>query len=259
MICIAPSMSLAFRSFIFVSAISRNWATVTVPAVALPGVFEPERGPGGELLWPAEVVLQLGAPAGTLTGRVVDADGEPMSGVKVWLDDSTSFGRSSDGLVAVETLLGGGEGFWNFVRTAADGTFELDGLLERDYRLQAVDSRTLVSVESGPVSAVDSPVELRLPTRDVHERVAGRVVTSSGAAIPGVSVGLFRITYEVHHEDEMDNEVEESEPVIGARIGLTLPLFQRQTGAITTASGRIAELQAALAARRASESWLTAD
>ncbi len=43
---------------------------------------------------------------------------------------------------------------------------------------------------------------------------------------------------------------EENEPVIGARIGLTLPLFQRQTGAITTASGRIAELKAALAARR---------
>ena len=38
--------------------------------------------------------------------------------------------------------------------------------------------------------------------------------------------------------------------MIGARIGLTLPLFQRQTGAITTASGRIAELKAALAARR---------
>ena len=43
---------------------------------------------------------------------------------------------------------------------------------------------------------------------------------------------------------------EENEPVIGARIGLTLPLFQRQTGAIMTASGRIAEIKAALAARR---------
>jgi cobalt-zinc-cadmium efflux system outer membrane protein len=38
--------------------------------------------------------------------------------------------------------------------------------------------------------------------------------------------------------------------VIGARFGLTLPLFQRQTGAIATASGRIAELKAALNARR---------
>ena len=43
---------------------------------------------------------------------------------------------------------------------------------------------------------------------------------------------------------------EAGEPVIGARFGLTLPLFQRQTGAIATASGRIAELKTALAARR---------
>lgn len=43
---------------------------------------------------------------------------------------------------------------------------------------------------------------------------------------------------------------EAGEPVIGARFGLTLPLFQRQTGAIATASGRIAELRNALDARR---------
>ena len=34
MICIAASTSLAFRSFIFVSAISRSWASVTEPATA---------------------------------------------------------------------------------------------------------------------------------------------------------------------------------------------------------------------------------
>ena len=43
---------------------------------------------------------------------------------------------------------------------------------------------------------------------------------------------------------------EEGEPVIGVRFGLTLPLFQRQTGAIATANARIAELKTALEARR---------
>lgn len=43
---------------------------------------------------------------------------------------------------------------------------------------------------------------------------------------------------------------EEGEPVAGARFGLTLPLFQRQTGAIAVASARISESKAALAARR---------
>jgi cobalt-zinc-cadmium efflux system outer membrane protein len=43
---------------------------------------------------------------------------------------------------------------------------------------------------------------------------------------------------------------EEADPVIGARIGLTLPLFQRQTGAIAAASARISETTLALEARR---------
>ena len=43
---------------------------------------------------------------------------------------------------------------------------------------------------------------------------------------------------------------EEAEPVIGARIGLTLPLFQRQTGAIAVASARISGTKLALEARR---------
>ena len=41
MIFVAPSMSLALRSTIFFSAISRIWALVTLPATSRPGVFEP--------------------------------------------------------------------------------------------------------------------------------------------------------------------------------------------------------------------------
>ena len=40
-ICIAASTSLADRSFIFSSAISRTCLAVTVPAVARPGFSEP--------------------------------------------------------------------------------------------------------------------------------------------------------------------------------------------------------------------------
>ncbi len=42
MILAAASMSLALRSFIFASAISRSWARVTRPAVILPGSLEPD-------------------------------------------------------------------------------------------------------------------------------------------------------------------------------------------------------------------------
>jgi hypothetical protein len=179
----------------------------------------PEQDESGAPLWPADVVLQLGGPAGALTGRVVDADGEPVVGAKVWLDDPTPFGRTADARLVAESLLSGDERFWSFELTDAGGAFALGGLLERPYRLQAVDPRTLASVESAPVSAADSPVELRLPTRDTHERVAGRVVSASGQPIPGVRVRLFRITYELNHDEGVDNESQESESVITGEDG----------------------------------------
>lgn len=185
----------------------------------LPAVYEPERDERGAPLWPADVVLELGGPAAAIAGRVVDADGEPVAGAKVWLDDPTPFGKSADTRHVAEALLGGDERFWSFVFTGADGAFSIGGLLERSYRLQAVDPRTLASVESAPVSAASSPVELCLPTRDVHERVAGHIVTASGQPIPGVRVRLFRITYELEHEQGTDNDSEESEPVITGEDG----------------------------------------
>ncbi len=42
MILAADSMSLAFRSFIFFSAISRSWARVMLPALVRPVVPEPD-------------------------------------------------------------------------------------------------------------------------------------------------------------------------------------------------------------------------
>src|SRR3546814_10039901 len=41
MILAAASMSLAFRSFIFASAISRTWAMVTLPTLSRFGTLEP--------------------------------------------------------------------------------------------------------------------------------------------------------------------------------------------------------------------------
>ena len=185
----------------------------------LPAVFEPTRDSDGRLLWPAEVVLQLGGPAGTVRGRVVDADGAPIAGAKVWLDDPTTFGRTADAWVVLESLVRGDDRFWSFEQTDADGSFSIAGLLQRAYRLQAVDPRSLASVESAPVTAADSPVELRLPTHDVYEKVAGRIVTAAGQPIAGVNVRLFRITYELQHADGTDNESQEGASVFTSEDG----------------------------------------
>ena len=180
----------------------------------LPATFEPEKDAGGRVLWPTEVVMQLSGPAATVRGRVVDADGAPVEGAKVWLDDPTSFGRTPDARLTAEGLLRNDDRFWSFERTDADGNFSLSGLLARPYRIAAVDPRTLAGAESEPVTAADPPVEIRLPTRDVLERVAGRVVTQAGKPIRGVSVRLVRITFELEHEHGTDNEAEQGEPVV---------------------------------------------
>jgi protocatechuate 3,4-dioxygenase beta subunit len=180
----------------------------------LPAVFEPETDARGAPLWPADVVLRLGARAHALAGRVVDDDGEPVAGAQVWLDDPTPFGVGADARLVAENVLRGDERFWSFERTGADGTFSIDGLLARAYRLQVIDPRTLASFESAPVTAADSPVELRLPTHDVHARVAGRVVSAAGQPIAGVNVRLYRVTYELVHESGTDNEGAQSEPVV---------------------------------------------
>lgn len=180
----------------------------------LPAVHEPERDADGAPLWPEDVVLQLRGPAGALAGRVVDADGRPVVGAKVWLRDPTPFGKSGETRLVAESLLRGDERFWSFVLSDADGAFALGGLLDRPYRLQAIDPRTLASVTSDRLRAEDAPVELRLPTDGVQARVAGRVVTSAGQPIAGVSVRLLRTTFELDHEHGTDNEAQESEPVL---------------------------------------------
>jgi len=185
----------------------------------LPATFEPAKDSAGKFTWPSEIVMQLGAPAGKVDGRVIDADGAPVEGAKVWLVDPTSFGRATETRLTVETLLRGDDRFWSFELTKPDGTFTIAGLLPRAYRIRTVDPRTLASAESEPVSAADSPVELRLPTHDVHERVAGRVMSKSGQPIRGVNVRLFRITYELQHENGTDNESENSEAVVTGEDG----------------------------------------
>jgi protocatechuate 3,4-dioxygenase beta subunit len=176
--------------------------------------FEPENDSAGAPAWPGQVVLQLGAPPSAIHGRVVDDDRRPVAAAKVWLDDPTPFGEVADNLVAAESLLRGDERFWSFAETQADGSFVIDGLMPRAYRLQAIDPVLLTSVESPPLWAGDSPVELVPPTRDVHERVAGRVVTRGGEPLPGASVQLLRITYQVQLHEGHQNDGEEGQLAI---------------------------------------------
>lgn len=182
------------------------WRTETPPAfvsVVVPRLGAAtatlRRGPG-EPGWSADnpVVLQLPRAPLRLTGRVVDSDGNPVAGARVWTPDLTFFGqvvRDAQGHevyseCSVEEQFGDHGMLEVRTVTDQDGNFELAGVLPRDYALFALDPRTAAAV--GPVVAnANGPVELRLGG-EPRRRVAGRIRTAKGEPLAGVHVRLAR-------------------------------------------------------------------
>jgi RNA polymerase sigma-70 factor (ECF subfamily) len=171
------------------------------------------------------IVLHLGPPALSIEGRVVDAEGKPQAQMKVWIGDTTFFGSVDELPASVEGLLAGAATrsdlermmrdssakqdpeeilretptmFWAFARTDADGRFKIDGLLDRDYQLVALDSTTLLRVESEPIRAGRKDVVVSLPKDAYHEHVAGRVVSRNGKPVAGVRVTPKLVTVVIH-------------------------------------------------------------
>ena len=159
----------------------------------LPGeVARPKDG-----AWPEPLVLRLGGAPLSITGRVVDHEGRPVARAEVWSDEETRFGFVEiDGegsmrvLATVESILRG----HNWIqRGKADdeGRFELAGLVARDYRIVALDQARLIAT-TVTVAAGTRNVEIRMPKEDLHERVAGRVVSLSGEPVADAEVLLER-------------------------------------------------------------------
>lgn len=173
---------------------------IAVAAGQQPAQFVPERNATGKPDWPARVVLQLGPAPLTMRGRVLDRDGHPVAGAKVWIADPLFVGWDDDALLA-ETMLGRQDRpFWAFVLTDAAGAFRIDGLLDRAYVVRALEPRTLAAVTREGVQAGSEGVELRFTTAMFAE-LRGRVVARDGTPIAGVGVKLQRPALEVQIAD----------------------------------------------------------
>jgi hypothetical protein len=169
-------------------------------------------------LAPSDLVLQLGALPGAVTGRVLSARGAAMAGAEVWLGNPTPFGVEGKQAVHLEyflagapsrgMVLDGGEGddaasagmvgascvheplptvTWQFVVTDADGRFRLEGLLPRDYEVAAFDLSTGCFAAELGVKAGDD-IELRLRTDLVHRELRARLVTTAGEPVADARV-----------------------------------------------------------------------
>ncbi len=163
----------------------------------------------------ARDMLHLGPAPLAIAGRLVDEDGKPQEGWRVFLADPTFFGEMEEMPAHVEGLLAGAadrreiekrlasapEGsdpgplsrgtssvFWTFVVTDSGGGFTLEGLADRDYRLAAFDPRTLLRFESGPIAAGTRDALVRVPGSSFVEDVHGRVQSIGGKAVSGVTI-----------------------------------------------------------------------
>ena len=189
----------------------------------LPRPFEPapdKQGPEAHG-WPEFIEIRLPGRALSLSGRVLDSDGEPVEGARVWISDPTPFAVIGMMPVSAESLSTGARvppqalefaasgpredgasnwsyrmssgppnAFWNWVRTDSEGRFGFDGLLDRDYALEVMDDSTLRTHKSERVRAGRTGVDVRLPKPQLWTSLSGRVVTDSGRPLEGIRVQL---------------------------------------------------------------------
>ena len=144
---------------------------------------------GGEPVWPAHVRLVLGGETFTLAGRVLDHLGHPIPEARVWVTDTTLFGAVEGRPSQIENLLARSENpFWYHVTADDQGRFRIEGLLDHDYTVRAMDTETLLFADTGPFAAGAQDVEIALPTDQLYPLVAGRILSHAGDPIAGAEV-----------------------------------------------------------------------
>ena len=182
----------------------------------LPGVYRPQLDASGEPVWPDEVVLQIADPCLSVKGRVVDLEGQPLSGYLVFLAEARLFAHSR---TLEATLAGRTEEFLYSTTSDAAGRFELGGLLDRDYEFAAMDRGTLIRSENHTFAAGDDDAELVVDTTDVWLRVKGRVVDGNGLPVAGVVMEPQSYTLTARGAQGVWTTTEELEPEVTAADG----------------------------------------
>ncbi len=164
-----------------------------------PARFTPPRETDGTQLWPNFVTLVLGPPARSIAGTVRGSDGEPLEAAQLWLEDLSYVGAQQHGFVTLEQQMAGAPEGWRMTWSGPDGRFELHGLLEREYRLAAMDLPTLQVVRVGPIAAGTDDVQIDFPADGLWARVRGRVVDRHGPR-GGLSVGRAALSCQLQSE-----------------------------------------------------------
>jgi len=149
------------------------------------------------------LALVLDSPALEISGRVVNAAGEPIARAQVWARGGEPFGMMNRRFgeadfyaqTSVEEVLSSTDGEWSDGRNAetdAEGRFRLHGLLARDYDVLAMDPVTQEIAWLAAVPAGEEHATLVLAGKEPAREVRGRVVDLAGAPVAGALVGVYR-------------------------------------------------------------------
>jgi hypothetical protein len=191
--------------------------------------------------WPEFVTVTLAGEALAIEGRLVDTEGEPLSGVRLWITDGQPFGALGSYPLTAEGLASGApwpddavagqremptepgdrtfgwyswrgesDAMWPFVETDGEGRFRLDGLSDRDYALSALLTEPLETLELGRVEAGRDDVELVVEVPESLGTLRGRVVDELGEPLAGITVQPYEVSFSPSRE------------VLGGRIEMNL-------------------------------------
>jgi len=155
--------------------------------------------------------LVLGPPPLAIEGRVVDHEGRPKKGWIVELVDPVLL---EDGHIPPESAEALGRGSAVRATSGDDGSFRLEDLQDRVYRLQAHSAQELVRIESEPIPAGSRNVRLVVPADARFAKIDGIVVAHDKSGVAGVRVraGLivFRTTwgYTSEHSDGVTTDAD---------------------------------------------------
>ena len=172
----------------------------------------------GDPLWPDWIEVVLGGEPLELAGRIVDERGEPLAGLRVWLDDPTRFGIVGDDLtVQLENLVApigstyedSSDDYFRWTSTDDDGRFRVQGLVERAYTLGVLDPKGAATSRHGPFAAGRADLSIEL-ARPEPRRVVGRLISDGGAQLEGAQVVLHAPMFGgVHHaSDQVTTDAE---------------------------------------------------
>lgn len=131
-----------------------------------------------------DLVIEIGGEALTIEGHVRDEEGGALVGWKVELAEGTSLGSAYTWAEA----RAGGRPSPGSLETDALGSFVLDGLMDRDYRVKAWNQDTGLVLISDPVPAGTRNLELKIGQDAWCGPVEGVVVDARGWPVEDVLV-----------------------------------------------------------------------